>query len=72
MKFKHLAVTVVAALVSFVPVHNADAKDIVVTIKPLHSLVTGVVGNTGENAFNSLMETSLRMDLNLSRLKLNY
>ena len=46
MKFKHLAVTVVAALVSFVPVHNADAKDIVVTIKPLHSLVTGVVGNT--------------------------
>ena len=46
MKFKHLAVTVVAALVSFVPVHNAHAKDIVVTIKPLHSLVTGVVGNT--------------------------
>ena len=46
MKFKHLAVMVVAALVSFVPVHNADAKDIVVTIKPLHSLVTGVVGNT--------------------------
>ena len=48
MKFKHLAVTVVAALVSFVPVHNADAKDIVVTIKPLHSLVTGVVGNTAK------------------------
>ena len=46
MKFKHLAVTVVAALGSFVPVHNADAKDIVVTVKPLHSLVTGVVGNT--------------------------
>ena len=46
MKFKHLVVTVVAVLVSFVPVHNADAKDIVVTIKPLHSLVTGVVGNT--------------------------
>ena len=38
MKFKHVAVTVIAALVSFVPVHNATAKDIVVTIKPLHSL----------------------------------
>ena len=48
MKFKHLAVTVIAALVSFVPVHNANAKDIVVTIKPLHSLVTGVVGNTAK------------------------
>jgi ABC-type Zn uptake system ZnuABC Zn-binding protein ZnuA len=69
MKFKHLAVTVVAALVSLVPVHNADAKDIVVTVKPLHSLVTGVVGNT---ARTHLIETSLRMDLNLSRLKLNY
>ena len=48
MKFKQLAVMVIAALVSFVPVHNADAKDIVVTIKPLHSLVTGVVGNTAK------------------------
>ena len=48
MKFKHLAVTVIAALVSFVPVHNANANDIVVTIKPLHSLVTGVVGNTAK------------------------
>ena len=48
MNFKHLAVTVIAALVSFVPVHNANAKDIVVTIKPLHSLVTGVVGNTAK------------------------
>jgi len=48
MKFKHLAVTVIATLVSFAPVHNADAKDIVVTIKPLHSLVTGVVGNTAK------------------------
>ena len=48
MKFKHLAVTVIGALVSFVPVHNANAKDIVVTIKPLHSLVTGVVGNTAK------------------------
>lgn len=48
MKFKNLAVTVIAALVSFVPVHNANAKDIVVTIKPLHSLVTGVVGNTAK------------------------
>ena len=46
MKFKHLAVTVIAVWVSFVPVHKADARDIVVTIKPLHSLVTGVVGNT--------------------------
>ena len=46
MKFKHLAATAIAVLVSFVPVHKADARDIVVTIKPLHSLVTGVVGNT--------------------------
>ena len=48
MKFKHLAVTVIAALGAFVPVHNANAKDIIVTIKPLHSLVTGVVGNTAK------------------------
>ena len=46
MKFKHLAATAIAVLVSFVPVHKADARDIVVSIKPLHSLVTGVVGNT--------------------------
>ena len=33
MKFKHLAVTAIAVLVSFVPVHNADAKDIVVFLR---------------------------------------
>ena len=48
MKFKYLTGMVIAGLALVAPMYTAAAKDVVVTIKPLHSLVSGVVGNTGK------------------------
>ena len=48
MKFKYLTGMVIAGLALVAPMYTAAAKDVVVTIKPLHSLVSGVVGDTGK------------------------
>ncbi|MBT6305243.1 MAG: zinc ABC transporter substrate-binding protein, partial [Rhodospirillaceae bacterium] len=48
MKFKQLALAVIAVLISAPTARAVETKGVVVTIKPLHSLVSGVVGNTGK------------------------
>ena len=48
MKLKHLALAVIAVLISVPTARAVETKGVVVTIKPLHSLVSGVVGNTGK------------------------
>ena len=48
MKLKHLALAVIAVLVSVPTARAVETKGVVVTIKPLHSLVSGVVGDTGK------------------------
>ena len=48
MKLKQLTLAVIAVLISVPTARAVETKGVVVTIKPLHSLVSGVVGNTGK------------------------
>ena len=48
LKFKNLALALTLVVLSTPSIRAAETPGVVVTIKPLHALVSGVMGNSGE------------------------